>query len=478
MKKEILCTLGPASWDDRTLAQLEELGATLFRINLSHTRLDDLEGIIQSIQRRTKIPLCLDTEGAQIRTGELAGGEIHAEEGNTFYGFRDEVLGNAQQFNFYPLIVFDLLLPGDRISIDFNSVLVEVTRKDRDRIAMRVLEGGKIGQNKAVTVTNREVPLPVMTEKDHQALGLGKRMGIRHVALSFANRGSDVDLVRSLAAEGALVISKIECRNGLKNLKDIAEKSDALLIDRGDLSREEPIERIPKLQKMIIRTAKESRKKIYVATNLLESMVISKTPTRAEVNDIYNTLLDGADGLVLAAETAIGRHPLECVRMIARVLHEFEEEQENGRFDELEDSQAAQQAPERGRANLTTKDIVQNFCVPEDYDLEAAFLKLNKTGFGVLFVVDERGRMIGLVTDRELRKAMLTRLDLSTPIRRVMNKNFLSGRADDPREESLNILQKARRRQLPLLDGEGRVVDVILIDEFYYGSRVLTREYQ
>jgi hypothetical protein len=166
--------------------------------------------------------------------------------------------------------------------------------------------------------------MPPLSEKDQAALKIGREKELKYAALSFANRASDVDAMREIVGDETFVISKIECRNGLTNLSAIAEKSDGLLIDRGDLSREFPVERIPALQKHIVRVAKVVGRKVYVATNLLESMITAPGPTRAEVNDVYNTLVDGVDGLVLAAETAIGAHPVACASMIVKLIREYE----------------------------------------------------------------------------------------------------------------------------------------------------------
>ena len=176
-----------------------------------------------------------------------------------------------------------------------------------------------MGQNKAVTV-ERDILMPPLTDKDVAALTLGREIGLSHFALSFAGSGEDVKAVRRLVGEKAFVISKIESRSGLENLEVIAAESDALLIDRGDLSRQVALEMLPQAQKYIIKRAKEVGCRVYVATNLLESMISLPTPTRAEVNDIYNTLADGADGLVLAAETAIGKYPIQCASMVNKII--------------------------------------------------------------------------------------------------------------------------------------------------------------
>lgn len=323
LSKQILCTLGPASLNDAVIARLDELGVSLFRINLAHTKIEDLPRVIEYVGSRTRVPLCLDTVGAQVRTGELVGGQVELEEHDTVLIRSRPFLGSAKEFNLYPGEIVSSLEVGDFISIDFNAVLVQVIAKADEEATLRVLNGGVMGQNKAVTM-HRQLALPPLTEKDKEGLAISAEMGIRHIALSFANRADDVDEIRAAFGKKAFVISKIECRNGLSNLEEIAARSDALLIDRGDLSREVPIEQIPVVQKWVIRRAREAGRPVYVATNLLETMVSDPTPSRAEVNDVYNTLLDGADGLVLAAETAIGRYPVACASMIVKLVHEYE----------------------------------------------------------------------------------------------------------------------------------------------------------
>ena len=321
---ELLCTLGPASLNDRVIYWLECLGASLFRINLSHTKIEDLERIIRFVQARTRVPICLDTDGAQVRTGPLIDGKVNVRENRLLTVHSRSLPGDQFNISFYPGYIVKTLRVGDFVSIDFNAVLSQVVEKSGDTATLRILNGGEIGQNKAVTV-QRPLEMAPLTEKDLAAIAIGRRMGVRHFALSFAHRESDVDLIREKAGAEATIISKIECLSGLTNLDAIAAKSDAILIDRGDLSREVPIEQIPAVQKMIIGRAKTHGVKAYVATNLLESMTSSPTPTRAEVNDVYNTLADGADGLVLAAETAIGQYPISCAKMVIKVIQQFQQ---------------------------------------------------------------------------------------------------------------------------------------------------------
>ncbi|MBT3235618.1 MAG: sulfate adenylyltransferase [Bdellovibrionales bacterium] len=322
LDKEILCTLGPSSRSERVISRLEALGVNLFRINLSHTSVEDLPEIITDIQQKTSIPICLDTEGAQIRTGKLVNNSITVKENSYFHIVSNILVGDDSKMNLYPACVIDELKVGDLITIDFNSVLVQIIGRDSIGLKARVITGGVIGSNKAVSA-DRRISLPALTDKDVKAVKIGVEMGITNFALSFANRVEDVELLLDIVGDDCFIISKIETLLGIQNQRDISTRCNALLLDRGDLSRELPIEQIPRAQKMIIERAKESGVKCYVATNLLESMCSQPNPTRAEVNDIFNTLNDGADGLVLAAETAIGDYPVECAIMIKKIINEF-----------------------------------------------------------------------------------------------------------------------------------------------------------
>lgn len=223
-KKEILCTLGPSSMNDWVIKRLESLGVSLFRVNLSHTKIDDLPKVIRKIQGYTSVPICLDTEGAQIRTGNLLDGKVMVKENNTIRISKILVDGDGNVFNLNPVDIIDKLEVGDLISIDFNSVLVHVIERDAEVLTVRVITGGLLGQNKAVSV-DRRISVPALTKKDYQAINIGKEMNIRHVALSFANFGKDVDEIRSVAGEGTFVISKIESYVGVNSIEEIANLS-------------------------------------------------------------------------------------------------------------------------------------------------------------------------------------------------------------------------------------------------------------
>jgi pyruvate kinase len=320
--KKILCTLGPASLKPDVIAELAHRGVGLFRINLSHTAPEDVEPTIDFVRKHADVPICLDTEGAQVRCGGMAAGVVLAE-GQPVRLRPGQDPGDGEAFSLRPTSIFEELEAGNIVRVDFDGATLRVTDIADGEAEAIVVGAGKVGSNKAVTI---EPPprLPSLTEDDLLAIQRGVLAGIRHFALSFANHADDVKSLRGLLPPDAHVIAKIESRSGIHNVEPITIAADAVLIDRGDLSREVPMEHVPIYQKHIIRVANALNTPVYVATNLLESMLVSRNPTLAESNDIFNTLYDGAHGLVLAAETAIGEHPVESLEAVLRMVDAFE----------------------------------------------------------------------------------------------------------------------------------------------------------
>ncbi len=318
---KIIATVGPSSLKENIIKEMDRWGTDIFRINLSHTSTDDLKGIIEKLRSWTKKPICLDTEGAQVRTGKFSTGHITLQTNSLveIVEYRAKEQGN--KLPIYPIKPEEILKVGDILRIDFNSVIVQVTKIDGKLVLGRVLEGGIVGSNKGIGI-DRMPYLPPFTEKDLAALKIGKEMNIDFYALSFAYQKAEIIWIREQFEYPLFVISKIESYNALSNLKDIVKATDAILIDRGDLSKEVPLQKIGVTQRYIMNFANQFEKPVYVATNLLDSMISGLQPNRAEINDITSNLFNGAKGLVLAAETAIGNHPIEVVRMAAGVIEE------------------------------------------------------------------------------------------------------------------------------------------------------------
>jgi pyruvate kinase len=322
LKIKILCTLGPASLNPTVIKQLAERGVDVFRLNLSHTPLDALENALLLIRRHCSVPICLDSEGPQVRCGPMFPG-IALEEGAEVELAAETVLGDAARISLWPGAVFDALSAGSVVDIDFDGASLRVTEVGEDYAKAVVIAPGRVRSNKAATV-EPQAALPALSEKDVAAVAIGAEHGVLLYALSFATSAEDVNRLRELAPPDAEVIAKIESREGVRNMDSIIPAADAILIDRGDLSREIPIENVPYYQKAIAHRANRWHRPVYVATNLLESMVTDTVPTVAEAHDIARTLLDGVHGLVLAAETAVGADPVASVDMIRRARRAFE----------------------------------------------------------------------------------------------------------------------------------------------------------
>ena len=318
---KILATLGPSSLDPNTIRQMDEFGVNMFRINLSHTAIEDVADCIHMIRSNSDTPICLDSEGAQIRNQNMANGTAFFEAGSHVAIHFTEVLGDAHNISFTPVGIARHFEPDDVVNIDFNNASLRVIEKHDDKLIAEVVGSGLVGSRKAADI-NRDVPLAPITGKDREAIKIGRSLGIRNYALSFAGSVESVNEMRSLCGEDASIISKIESPSGLRNLKGIILASNAILIDRGDLSRTIPIEKVPFLQRRIISMGRTYDTPVYVATNFLESMIQTAMPNRSEVNDIVSTLLTGADGVVLAAETAVGKYPVECIAT-ARTLLDY-----------------------------------------------------------------------------------------------------------------------------------------------------------
>ena len=318
---QILSTLGPSSLNERTVNELAANNVSLFRINLSHTSLNDVEEVIKKIQSWSDIPICLDSEGAQIRNQKMISEEVVFKQGDVVKIHHNNVIGDSNNISFTPRFIAKELREKDVIRVDFNAVRFRITGDKSDHHMAVVEQGGVVGSNKAADL-NRYIKMPAVTKKDSSAFKVGLSNGVKDFSLSFTNSASDIVEVREIIGDNNL-ISKIESIMGVKNLYDIVPLVDQILIDRGDLSREIAIEKIPFIQRRIISIARSKETPVFVATNLLESMIRSDSPTRAEVYDVASTLLMGASGLVLAAETAIGVHPVGAVMMLNSIIKQY-----------------------------------------------------------------------------------------------------------------------------------------------------------
>ena len=322
-KIKIICTLGPKSYIPKILYNLKKENIDIFRINLSHTNDEDIEHTIKYLKRLKIKNICIDTEGAQIRTTNSSKKYFLKKGYNIIIG-KENKFSSDKKINLYPNFDFKKISIKKKIYIGFNNLCLEVVKKDikKNLLKCKVLKSGLLESKKGVHI-NSNLKLTALTQKDIVALKIAKKLKIKNFAISFVNNHKDLNQVREIVGKKANIISKIETRNAIKDLKNIAKNSNALLIDRGDLSRYIPIESIPSAQEYIVKISKLMKTPTYVATNLLETMIQTSTPSRAESHDIYSTLKQGAQGLVLAAETAIGIDPVNCVRFLKKCIKNY-----------------------------------------------------------------------------------------------------------------------------------------------------------
>ena len=321
MNVKIICTLGPSSFKKEVLSNFKKLGVNIFRINMSHTPINELEKKIKFLKSNKIKNICIDTEGAQIRSTKVKK-KIYLKKNSQIKISNEENLSSNKVINLYPKISFNQIKINSLIYIGFENLILKVIKKNliKNILIAKVINEGFLDSNKGVH-TSSGIKLNPLTIKDINAIKIAKKNGIKYYAASFINKGKDLDIIKRYVGKNSIVISKIETKNALKNISLISKKSNALLIDRGDLSRYVPIDQIPIIQEGIASFLKNKKKPLYVATNLLETMVKENNPTRAESHDIYSTLNQGVHGLVLAAETAIGKDPVECVKFLKRCIN-------------------------------------------------------------------------------------------------------------------------------------------------------------
>ena len=333
---KIIATLGPASSTPEEIERLFLAGADVFRLNFSHGTHEDHKARLDTIRELEKklgrpIAVLADLQGPKLRVGDFAEGKVKLETGAMFRLDMDEALGTAQRAPLHHPEVFAALNVGSELLIDDGKVRLEVVRHGPDFAETKVLVGGEVSNHKGVNVPNVVLPISPLTEKDRRDLEFAVEMGADWIALSFVQRPSDVAEARRLVSvhvgSRVRILSKLEKPSAIDHLNDIVELSDAVMVARGDLGVECPPETVPILQKRIVRACRLAGKPVVVATQMLDSMVHSPSPTRAEASDVATAVYDGADAVMLSAETASGDFPVEAVTMMNRIIIEVEQDE-------------------------------------------------------------------------------------------------------------------------------------------------------
>ena len=333
-KTKIMCTIGPASQDPGVLEEMIRAGMDVARLNFSHgTRDDHLKSLasLRSISKRIGKPLAVlqDLAGPKLRIGSLANREIQLKEGDLFALTMKPIVGDARRVSVnYPAMIQDVRI-GDTLLLADGSIQLKAVAKGSQEIDCRVLLGGTLSSHKGINLPVDIPSIPAFTPQDREDLLWGIEQGVDFVALSFVRRAGDLlEAKRILRQKGApiQIIAKIEKACALKNIDEIIETADGIMIARGDLGVETPLARVPIVQKELIKKANLVGKPVITATQMLESMVDNVRPTRAEAADVANAVLDGSDALMLSEETAVGKYPVDTVQVMSNIIRETEKD--------------------------------------------------------------------------------------------------------------------------------------------------------
>jgi len=333
-KAKIIATLGPASSSAGAIESLFLAGADVFRLNFSHGTHDDHKArfmAIRNLEKKTGRPISVlaDLQGPKLRVGNFEHGKIHLNPGQSFRLDLDDTFGDEHRVSLMHPEIFAALKAETDLLLDDGRIRLRVERCTAEYAETRVMIGGDLSNHKGVNVPGVVLPISPLTPKDITDLEFALAMGADWVALSFVQRPSDVEEARARIAAGssrARILSKLEKPKAIDHLTEIVELSDAIMVARGDLGVECPAETVPILQKRIIRTCRAAGKPVVVATQMLESMIHSPTPTRAEASDVATAVYDGADAVMLSAETASGDYPAEAVAMMDSIVAQVEQD--------------------------------------------------------------------------------------------------------------------------------------------------------
>lgn len=399
-KTKIICTLGPASESESTLREMIKAGMNVARFNFSHGSYEEHQkrlDVVKKLRKELDVPLAtlLDTKGPEIRLGKLKDGKAVLQEGNPFVLTTDDLLGDdtiaSITFKDLPRDVSK----GDHILIDDGLIELLVEKVEETRIHCVILNGGPISDRKGVNVPNVDLSMPYLSDKDRDDIRFGIKAGFDFIAASFTRCAQDILQIREILEENGCntikIIAKIENAQGVNNIDEILRVSDGIMIARGDMGVEIPLEDVPVIQKMLIQRVYTSGKYVITATQMLDSMMNHPRPTRAEATDVANAIYDGTSVIMLSGETAAGKYPVEAVRTMARIAERTEEDiNYRRRFREHE-----------GTVNRDVTNAISHATCSAAYDLEAsAIITVTQSGQTARMISKYRPQMpiIGCTT--------------------------------------------------------------------------------
>lgn len=409
-KTKIVATLGPASSDKEVLRQMFLAGLNVCRLNFSHGAYEDHATVVQTIRELNdetgmNVAILADLQGPKIRTNEMENNGVELINGNEVLIVTEKVLGTAEKFSInYAQLPADVK-PGERILLDDGKLALEVVRTDgKAEIVAKVIHGGILSSKKGVNFPNTRISMPSLTEKDLEDLHFALDQDVDWIGLSFVRSARDIIELKHIIYNRkckAKVIAKIEKPEAIDEIDEIIKESDGLMVARGDLGVEIPYQNVPIIQKMLINKCILQAKPIIVATQMMESMISNITPTRAEVNDVANAVLDGADAVMLSGETSVGKFPVEVIKTMSNIVMEMEK---------FEGIYNKEEIPERDQSRFITDSICFNACRLSQRVEATAILTMSFSGYTAYKVASQRPKsQIYVFTSN---KQILTQLNL------------------------------------------------------------------
>ncbi|MGQ0671909.1 MAG: pyruvate kinase [Hyphomicrobium sp.] len=326
---KIVATLGPATSAPEMVERLVIAGVDVFRINMSHASHATAKELYTTVREvadkhRHPIGILFDLQGPKFRVGEFSSGRVFVNSGATFRFDRNEKSGATDRVFLPHPQIFDAVKEGDTLLLDDGKLKMRVTDRSKGVIAAEVLTGGALSSRKGLSLPDTVLPISPLTEKDRADLDCALALGADWIALSFVQRREDVEEAKAIIGTRAALLAKIERPSAVDDLDGIIAAGDGFMVARGDLGVEMPVERVPGLQKDITRRARAAGKPVVIATQMLESMITAPVPTRAEVSDVATAVFDGADAVMLSAESAVGQYPIEAIQVMDRIAREVE----------------------------------------------------------------------------------------------------------------------------------------------------------
>jgi len=389
-KTKIVATLGPASSGKDTLRQMMLAGLNVCRLNFSHGAYADHEACVTTIRELNEelglnVAILADLQGPKIRTNDMENNGVLLVVGSEIKVLVEKVIGNAERFSInYPKLPQDVSV-GERILLDDGKIMLEVLETNKTtEIRCKIIQGGILSSKKGVNFPNTKISLPSLTEKDQEDLEFALDQEVDWIGLSFVRSAKDIiELKQRIAKRGAKakVIAKIEKPEALENIDDIIKESDGLMVARGDLGVEIPFQNVPLIQKMLIKKCVRKAKPIIVATQMMESMISSMSPTRAEVNDVANAVLDGTDAVMLSGETSVGQYPVEVIKTMSNIIKEMETH--GGIYNKEE-------LPERDQVRFISDSICFNACRLSQRVDAKAIITMSFSGYTAYKIASQR----------------------------------------------------------------------------------------